>query len=253
MDKYIQPLDAEQHSPNEPAEQDEILPDASLENPRPKRWPKIVLTIVILVILLASIQVIITLVGLSGGLDRTLLNLKKKPDPASSALVQKREEAKKAAASTYAELEFSVSLTKHGTSSFHDYCYAGHNKLNDRYGYGYHCSIRETRYYSLRSGTTQELIELSEQIAAMGWVYNTATHYGDFSQYLKAGSKLELSRSIKNSEEIPYLESLQTELFSSEHVYDKKELQDVATISSQIIKDGKRVVAVSIVGTYFDN
>jgi|GEM_PF-3372850 len=103
-------------------------------------------------------------IGLSGGFDGMINDLKPAPNPTNGEITTKRETAKSAISHSFEHIDADTKFTNYATS-INDVCYKGQNNFEVHDGFGYQCRYKVTRFYGFDSNFRQQMVTLGDILA----------------------------------------------------------------------------------------
>lgn len=229
---------------------------AKVPNTRRKNFLIVATVILVLTFLYISFYAY-----LSGGYENVWRSLKPAPNPNSSSLVQKREQAIKTIDMEFSAVDSIPGLTVYGTST-HDLCSVGQNNIKVQQGYSHRCMYRKTKIYSVDKQSFN-LARLTQTVRTNGWYQqqpaSTNTNSPDvrLPKYVKQEATLQgiyvVSPAELEQRDIFSLEDIQRVDVCCSFSYDAEDFQDILAAVESIGKRGNGLLMVAIEEQYFRN
>lgn len=225
------------------------------------------------------------LVSFSGGIDGIISDLKSAPDPKSRSVTERRKIVKADIKSEFDQLGVSF-LHAQTADSVYDNCYKGQNNYKVKEGYAHKCDYRVTRYYGFNGDFREKMLTLEQDLFNLDWkttgdknqlsyyIFNYYDEYSDndsqigassesaypvsslpevYDGYSKNGIGIDIAYGEKDSKDIYWLESAQGWSRHGLPFFEDKDFIDVKAAFTEISKNNKYVIAISLEKNYFQN
>jgi hypothetical protein len=228
-----------------------------------------------IVFIVACGYLILTLI-FNGGIDGLISNLKPAPNPNSSAMNVKREQATEEINQSFDELQNILHYNYYETAT-HDICSKGSSNWKRSDGYAYRCSLRITKFYGFNGDFRQQMIDFEQKIISIGWApvsYRPdkpckkmlEEYYDPYPgklvsdlpgfdcSYEKDSLSLEPEFSEKETRSFILQNAVQkVSGHSYDEIYDEKNFQDSSLVTKIITNTDRFVLIISIQKNYFQN
>ena len=217
-------------------------------------------------------------VAMNDGIYSIISSMRSRPDLDSPDLRRSR-----ARLAEQIDADFSRAIGNQGYAGYQtstqDTCYDGTNNWKHQDGFAHRCTLRLTYFYGFDGDFRKTMLDLKKGLLAAGWQYNIhgmewsltnnsavaqdrttdrpPNQYPDYIYpYYKGGLTLDIAWAERGSTSLFHLKNIQAPgmgLISGNNFYDRRKLLDVSDVFQEVTRDHTYILAVAIIGHYFEN